>query len=439
MADLSLPEAAPADDGTGAALARAFADEWSRVVATLIRVTGDWSLAEDCAQEAFTAAAARWERDGVPDRPGAWLTTVARNAALDRLRRRATEDRRLRVLAAGDDGVRLARDEMDEDDDDDGVPDDRLRLIFTCCHPALPPEARVALTLRTLCGLSVPEIARAFGASEAAMAKRLVRARQKISHARIPYRVPVADDLFERLAGVLSVVYLVFTEGYAATSGASPIRAELCDEAIRLARLLVLLAPREPEVHAVLALLLLQDARRPARLDADGELVPLEEQDRSRWDRGRIADGVASLRAAQRLAVGDSPYLLQAEIAACHSTSTGEAPTDWPMVVHLYDRLLALTPSPHAELAHAVAVGMADGPDAGLGLVRALATSSVLQSTPAVAAAEADILRRAGRRPEAAEAYRRAIAAASTDAEQRFLQRRLDDTKSPSRATVNDE
>ena len=423
MAGVTSAGAAPGVDDAGAALARAFADEWSRVVATLIRVTGDWSLAEDCAQEAFAAAASRWERDGVPDRPGAWLTTVARNAALDRLRRRATEDRRLRVLAAGEDGVALAPDEVDEDG---GVPDDRLRLIFTCCHPALPPEARVALTLRTLCGLTVPEIARAFGASEAAMTKRLVRARQKISHARIPYRVPAAAELPERLGGVLSVVYLVFTEGYTATSGASPVRAELCGEAIRLARLLVRLAPEEPEVHAVLALLLLHDARRPARLDADGELVPLEDQDRSRWDRVRVADGLESLRAAQRLAVGDSPYLLQAEIAACHSTATGAEPTDWPTVVHLYDRLLALTPSPHAELARAVAVGIADGPDAGLALVRSLAAAPVLQGTPTVAAAEADLLRRAGRRQEAADAYRQAIAAAATDAEQRFLQRRLD-------------
>lgn len=423
MADVTSAGAAPGVDDAGAALARAFADEWSRVVATLIRVTGDWSLAEDCAQEAFAAAASRWERDGVPDRPGAWLTTVARNAALDRLRRRATEDRRLRVLAAGEDGVVLAPDEVDEDG---GVPDDRLRLIFTCCHPALPPEARVALTLRTLCGLTVPEIARAFGASEAAMTKRLVRARQKISHARIPYRVPAAAELPERLGGVLSVVYLVFTEGYTATSGASPVRAELCGEAIRLARLLVRLAPAEPEVHAVLALLLLHDARRPARLDADGDLVPLEDQDRSRWDRARVAEGLESLRAAQRLAVGDSPYLLQAEIAACHSTASGSDPTDWPTVVHLYDRLLALTPSPHAELARAVAVGMADGPDAGLALVRSLAGAPLLQGTPTVAAAEADLLRRAGRRQQAADAYRRAIAVAATDAEQRFLQRRLD-------------
>ncbi len=408
-----------------ASLASAFAEEWSHVVATLIRVTGDWSLAEDCTQEAFLAATTRWERDGVPEKPGAWLRTVARNAAVDRLRRRTTESRKLTVLAAGEDGVAPGPGELGELDDETTVPDDRLRLIFTCCHPALPLEGRVALTLRTLGGLSVQEIARAFGASEAAMAKRLVRARQKIVHARIPYRVPGPDELPERLGGVLAVVYLVFTEGYSATAGPSPVRADLCLEAIRLARLLVRLVPGEAQVHALLALTLLHDARRPARFDEDGGLVPLEEQDRSRWDATRVADGLAALQEAQRLASEDSPLLLQAEIAACHSTVTGTESPDWSLVVHLYDRLLALGPSPHAELSRAVALGMRDGPDAALALVRTLARSPMLEGTLAPVAAEADLLRRAGRMDEASGAYRRAIDRAATDSEAAFLRRRL--------------
>ncbi len=395
------------------------------MLATLIRVTGDWALAEDCTQEAFLAAVTRWERDGVPDRPGAWLRTVARNAAVDRLRRRSTESRRLTVLAAGEEAVVPGAGELVELDDESSVPDDRLRLLFTCCHPALPLDGRVALTLRTVCGLSVPEIARAFGSSEAAMAKRLVRARQKIAHARIPYRVPAGTELPERLSGVLAVVYLVFTEGYSATAGPSPVRADLCREAIRLARLLTQLLPGEAEVHALLALTLLHDARRPARLDEDGALVPLEEQDRSRWDGVRLAEGLRALGEAQRLAPGDGPLLLQAEIAACHSTLTGRDWPDWSLVVHLYDRLLALGPSPHAELSRAVALGMRDGPDAALALVRDLARSPLLAGTLAPLAAEADLLRRAGRRTEASAAYRRALAAATTDAEARFLRGRL--------------
>ena len=415
----------PAQADAAASLARAFAEEWSHVVATLIRVTGDWSLAEDCTQEAFLAATTRWPRDGVPERPGAWLRTVARNAAVDRLRRRTTEARRLTVLAAGEVTLAAGPDELAELDDVSPVPDDRLRLVFTCCHPALPLDWRVALTLRTLCGLSVEEIARAFGASEAAMAKRLVRARQKIAHARIPYQVPEAADLSERLDGVLAVVYLVFTEGYSATSGISSVRADLCLEAIRLARLLVLLLPGEAEAHALLALTLLHDARRPARVDEHGALVALEDQDRSRWDGARVAEGVRALGEAQRLAEGDGPLLLQAEIAACHSTVTGSEQPDWVLVVHLYDRLLALGTSPHAELSRAVALGMRDGPAAALPLVRELARLPMLDGTLAPVAAEADLLRRAGRVVEASDAYRRAIAVAATDGEAAFLRRRL--------------
>ncbi|WP_202627595.1 sigma-70 family RNA polymerase sigma factor, partial [Cellulomonas sp. APG4] len=365
MADVT---SGTADDAVDVALRRAFADEWSHVVATLIRLTGDWALAEDCAQEAFARAAVRWPHDGVPLRPGAWLTTVARNEAHDRLRRRATERRRMRDVALVEE--RAAAEHVVTGGED--VPDDRLRLVFTCAHPALPLDARVALTLRTVAGLTVPEIARAFGVGEAAMAKRLVRARQKITHARIPYRVPQRDQLPARLGGVLAVVYLVFTEGYSASAGDSPVRAELCAEAVRLARLLTELLPHEPEVHALVALELLHDARRPARLDADGELVPLDAQDRALWDRATAEDGVRALRTAQRLARGDSPYLLQAEIAACHSTSSSAASTDWRTVVHLYDRLLAIAPTPHAALARAVALGSAGEPARGLAALRTL-------------------------------------------------------------------
>ncbi|HRA49794.1 sigma-70 family RNA polymerase sigma factor [Actinotalea sp.] len=415
---------ATSDGASGEAVRRAFAEEWAGVVATLIRLTGDWSLAEDCAQEAFAAAHVRWADDGVPQRPGAWLTTVARNRARDRLRRRAVEQRRVAELAALAD--RLAPDDGPEGPaDDDVLPDDRLRLVFTCCHPALPVDAQVALTLRTVCGLTVGEIARAFRTSEPAMAKRLVRTRGTIAHARIPYRVPQAHQLAPRLAAVLAVVYLVFTEGYAATSGASPVRTDLCAEAIRLGRLLADLLPGEPEVHAALALMLLHDARRPARVGHGGSLVPLDEQDRDRWDRGAIDEGVRALRTAQGLAAADAPYLLQAEIAACHSTASAARLTPWVTVVHLYDRLLVVAPSPHARLARAVAVGMAEGPDVGLADLRGLVASGAVDGLAAVPAAEADLLRRAGRLVEAVAAYERAVAAAQTDAERGHLLRRL--------------
>lgn len=440
MADLSAgrgeAEASAAPAGAGRArveraLHRAFADEWAPVVATLIRLTGDWALAEECAQEAFVRAAARWPHDGVPDRPGAWVTTVARNAARDRLRRRVAEERGVRELALAEERAAAAPVEA-ADDDAAHLEDDRLRLVFTCAHPALPPEARVALTLRTVCGLTVAEIARAFGVGEPAMQKRLVRARQKIAAARIPYRVPAPDQLPERLAAVLAVVYLVFTEGYSASSGASPVRVDLCAEAIRLARLLVRLMPGEPEVHALLALVLLHDARRPARLDADGELVPLDEQDRSLWDRDRVAEGVAALRDAQRRTDEDLPFLLQAEIAACHSTAAHADLTDWRMVVHLYDRLLRVAPTPHVRVARAVAVGMAYDPRAGLDALAdvrlGLGADDAALAGP-LAAAEADLLRRAGRSAAAADAYRRAVAAAPTDAERRHLERRLADLR----------
>jgi RNA polymerase sigma-70 factor (ECF subfamily) len=404
------PPADPAAD----ALAKAFTDEWGRVVSVLIRMTGDWALAEECAQDAFAAAAARWPVDGVPDRPGAWLTTTARNRALDRFRRSATEGRALKEIAMRDDV-------LDETDDDD-VPDDRLRLIFTCCHPALGLETRVALALRTLCGLAVDEVARAFGVSEAAMAKRLVRARSKILHAGIPYRVPPTHLLPERLSGVLAVLYLMFSEGYAATSGAL-LRTDLSSEALRLTRLLVTLMPDEPEALGLLALELSHDARRAARAPA-GDLVPLEEQDRTLWDAAAISEAVGLIERARRLD-RPGPYLLQAMIAARHATSSGPDRTDWPQIAGLYDLLAAAAPSPYVELARAVAVGMADGPEAGLALVAELEAAGYLDGYHLLPATRADLLRRAGRSDDAAHAYRAALALVTNDAERRYLVRRL--------------
>jgi RNA polymerase sigma-70 factor, ECF subfamily len=395
------------------ALSAAFADEWGRVVATLVRVTGDWALAEDAAQDAFAAAAVVWPRDGVPRVPGAWLTTVARNRALDRLRRAGREARLLETLA-----TEPGEEETVEPDD---VPDDRLRLIFTCCHPALPLEARVALTLRTLCGLTVEEIAAAFGTGEAAMAKRLVRARTKIKVAGIPYRVPSGSLLEERLPGVLAVLYLLFTEGYAPSAGGEVVRPALSAEAIRLTRVLARLLP-DAEVLGLLALELLQDSRRGARTDAEGRSVPLLEQDPTRWDRGAIAEAAAVLRLAEGDAVPAGPYRLQARIAAEHARG---ADADGEAVVTAYEALLAIAPSPHARLARAVAVGNARGTDAGLAAIAELREDGALADDPGPAAAEADLLRRAGRLAEAAAAYRAALEHASGDAVRAFLERRL--------------
>jgi RNA polymerase sigma-70 factor (ECF subfamily) len=410
-------------DDVGRAVAEAFRQEWGRVVAALIGMTGNWDLAEECAQDAFTQALRTWPRDGVPRRPGAWLTTVARNRALDRLRRGAAEAVKLReaaMLSPGDDPGR-------DPEDDSGIQDDRLRLMFTCCHPALPLEARVALTLRTLAGLTTAEIARAFLVPEETMAKRLVRAKHKIRNAGIPYRVPPAHLLPERTAGMLAVLYLLFNEGYTASAGADLVREGLCAEAIRLARALVQLMPDEPEAAALLALMLLHDARRITRVDAAGDLVRLEDQDRSRWDRQEIVDGTSMLeQALRRGTVG--PYGLQAAIAACHATAREASATDWAQIAELYGRLAELSPSPVIELNRAVAVAMADGPAAGLALVADLEASGALRGYHLLPATRADLLRRLGRPAEAAVSYREALDLAATDAERRYLAGRLAET-----------
>ncbi len=407
------------------AVAEAFRQDWGRVVATLIRTTGDWDLAEECAQEAFAQALVRWPRDGVPRTPGAWLTTVARNRALDRLRRTATEATKLREVAAmsrGDDEPAPAGDES-------GVPDDRLRLIFTCCHPALQLEARVALTLRTLAGLTTAEIARAFLVPEATMAKRLVRAKHKIQNAGIPYRVPPAHLLPERTAGVLGVLYLLFNEGYSASAGADLVRQNLCAEAIRLARVLAQLMPDDPEVLGLTALMLLHDARRAARVNQAGDLTTLEDQDRTRWDRSKIDAGVELLETALRRNQ-TGPYQIQAAIAACHATAETARATDWAQIALLYGRLAELVPSPVVQLNRAVAVAMADGPEAGLELVAEIEAAGTLPGYHLLPATRADLLRRLGRHAEAAASYREALALASTDAERRFLTQRLEENAS---------
>ncbi len=400
------------------AVTDAFRDEWGRVVATLIRMTGDWDLAEECAQDAFASALSSWTASGIPERPGAWLTTTARNRALDRLRRSKTEAAKLQeVVALNVPGEAPPA-------DDSGVSDDRLRLIFTCCHPALTLEARVALTLRTLAGLSTAEIARAFLVPEATMAKRLVRAKHKIRDAGIPYRVPPAHLLPERVGGVLGVLYLLFNEGYSASAGEDLLRPDLTAEAIRLGRLLARLMPDEPEVAGLVALMLMQDARRGARLDSDGELVSLEDQDRSLWDTAEISEGTRLIEAALRRQ-RPGPYQIQAAIAACHTEAARAADTDWRQIAMLYSELGKFVPSAVVALNHAVAVAMADGPAAGLSVVDSLAAEGALDGYYLLPATRADLLRRLDRRAEAADAYRAALVLAPTEPERRYLRRRL--------------
>jgi RNA polymerase sigma-70 factor, ECF subfamily len=413
-----------------AAVAAAFRAEWGQLVATLIRVTGDWDFAEDCAQEAFALALQRWPRDGVPRAPGAWLTAVARNRAIDWLRREKVGADKLRELAAVGSGEEVGP-VVEDVAARSGIHDDRLRLMFTCCHPALGFEAQVALTLRTLAGLTTAEIARAFLVPEPTMSKRLARAKQKIAGAGIPYRVPPAHLLPERTVAVLGVLYLLFNEGYTATRGEDLLRPDLSAEAIRLARLVSRLMPDEPEAVGLLALMLLHDARRATRLDNAGDLVPLEDQDRRRWDGAAIEEGTALLETALRRR-RPGPYQVQAAIAACHATAAQAADTDWAQIAALYGQLAALVPSSVVELNGAVAVGMSDGPAAGLERVEALESSGALAGYYLLPATRADLLRRLHRNAEAAAAYREALALATSDTERRYLGRRLAQVTGPS-------
>ncbi|QGN46958.1 sigma-70 family RNA polymerase sigma factor [Micromonospora sp. WMMC415] len=388
------------------AVATAGREAYARIVAALIRVTGDWTLAEDCAQEALASAVQRWPVEGVPGNPGGWLMTVARNRAVDVLRRAHVERRKLRDLAV----LASTGPDVEAPPGEGEIVDDRLRLVFTCCHPALALEARVALTLRTVCGVSTTDIARAFLVSEATMTRRLTRAKAKIRAARIPYRVPTGRNLDERLPGVLAVLYLLFTRGYDADG-----QPAFADEAIRLARLLDRLMPGQPEVAGLLALVLLHDSRRDARRDGDGNLLTLDRQDRSRWDQALIAEGLAALARA-----GHGRYALQARIAACHATAASAEATDWPAIARAYDRLADLQPSPVVELNRAVAHGYAYRPEAGLSLLAAARAGGALDGYPLAIAAEADLTARRGDTARAAALFREA-AAAHSGAERRAL------------------
>ena len=417
------------DGATTAAAAREVAERTFRaesgwVLASLARTLGDVAAAEDAVQEAFAEALRTWPVRGVPTKPVAWITTTARNRALDRVRR---ETRRPGQEEAA---TRETLTALADPPPLHPVPDDQLRLIFTCCHPALPAEAQVALTLRLVCGLQTPEIARAFLQPVPTVAARLTRAKHKIRDAGIPFRVPPSPALRERLPPVLACIYLVFSEGYAATAGDDLIRRELCDEAIRLARLVVELMGDQPEAHALLALLLLQDSRRATRLTADGAVVLLEHQDRGRWDQGRIADGLSHLAIAGRR----GPYLLQAEIAAVHAAAPTWEATDWPRIAALYGELAQVAPSPVVELNRAVAVAQAAGPEAGLAVLDAVADDPRLARSHLLAATQADLLARLGRTADAATSYRRALDLAGTEPERAFLRRRLAETDETQRS-----
>jgi RNA polymerase sigma-70 factor, ECF subfamily len=409
-----------------AAVDAVYRADWGRIVAALIRLVRDFDIAEEAAQEAFAAAVEQWPVVGIPEFPRAWIIQTARHKAIDRLRRQKRFQEKLDAFTAA--GVSQAVETPEYDPYD--IPDDRLRLIFTCCHPALALEAQVALTLRTLCGLQTDEIARAFLVPVATMAQRLVRAKGKIRDARIPYTVPDATDMPARLDAVLTVIYLVFTEGYAATRGEALVRTDLCAEAIRLGRLVrTLIAPPPPEATGLLALMLLHDARREARLDEAGDLILLEEQDRRRWNQRQIAEALPLVEEALR--GGPGPFALQAAIAALHCQAARAEDTDWPQIVRLYDLLERVQPSPIVSLNRAVAVAMVDGPRPALALIDALAATGDLDRYHLLHAARADLLRRLGSPAEAAKSYAQALALATNDSERRFLARRLAEVQLP--------
>ena len=412
------------------AVDRIFREASGRVVAGLIRSVGDFDLAEESVQDAFVSALEHWPAEGLPPNPGAWIATTARRKAIDRLRRTKRLTQKTQALA-----LLMASTSSETDPADltglerPPIEDDRLRLIFTCCHPSLAVDAQVALTLRLLGGLRTPEIARAFLLPEPTLAQRLVRAKRKIRSAAIPYRVPEAPDLPERLDAVLHVLYLVFNEGYSATSGAVLVRRELATEAIRLTRVLASLMPQQPEVLGLMSLMLLQDSRRDARQNEAGELVVLAEQDRSRWDRSRIGEGVAALDRASSLGP-PGPYALQAAIGAEHSRAESHQATDWRRIVALYDQLMAVLPSPVVALNRAVAVARASGPERGLALVDELGTSGELADYHLWHSTRAELLTRLSRTAEAAEAFRRALELATNEVDRRHLSRRLLETAS---------
>jgi RNA polymerase sigma-70 factor (ECF subfamily) len=412
-----------------AAIDAVYRSDWGRIVATLIKVVGDFDIAEEAAQEAFAAAVEQWQTSGLPDSPSAWVIQTARHKAIDRLRRRTRLEEIVKTYAAS--GMTQTVEEPAEDGSD--IPDERLRLIFTCCHPALAPEAQVALTLRMLGGLETEEIARAFLVPATTMAQRLVRAKRKIRAAHIPYAVPDTNDVPERVGAVLTVIYLIFNEGYAATRTGPLVRTELCTEAIRLGRLIrTLMAPQPPtEVTGLVALMLLHDSRRAARVDEAGDLILLDEQDRSRWDHAQIAEALPL--AVEALSGELGPFAVQAAIAAVHCQAKRAEDTDWPQILQLYNVLERVQPSPIVSLNRAVAIAMVDGPQPALELIDALAADSALEGYHLLHAARADMLRRLGSTAEAAKSYAKALELVSNLSERRFLERRLREVQAPMR------